>query len=44
MVSNNQIDPTVLIDDDGQAYLYWGNPDLWYVKLNSDMISYSGVP
>ena len=36
------IDPTVFIDDDGQAYLYWGNPNLWYVKLNEDMISYSG--
>ncbi len=34
------IDPTVFIDDDGQAYLYWGNPDLWYVKLNEDMVSY----
>lgn len=37
------IDPTVWIDDDGQAYLYWGNPNLWYVKLNKDMISYSGA-
>jgi hypothetical protein len=36
------IDPTVFIDDDGQAYLYWGNPNLRYVKLNRDMISYSG--
>ncbi len=36
------IDPTVYIDDDGQAYLYWGNPQLYYVKLNEDMISYSG--
>ena len=36
------IDPTVWIDKDGQAYLYWGNPDLWYVKLNRDMVSYSG--
>ncbi len=36
------IDPTVFIDDDGQAYLYWGNTYLWYVKLNEDMISYSG--
>lgn len=36
------IDPTVFIDDDGQAYLYWGNPALKYVKLNEDMISYSG--
>ena len=34
------IDPTVYIDDDGQAYLYWGNPFLWYVKLNQDMISF----
>lgn len=36
------IDPTVFIDDDGQAYLYWGNPNLYYVKLNEDMISYNG--
>ena len=36
------IDPSVFIDDTGQAYLYWGNPNLWYVKLNNDMISYSG--
>lgn len=40
--SAEDIDPTVLIDDDGQAYLYWGNPNLHYVKLNKDMISYSG--
>ena len=40
--STDDIDPTVLIDDDGQAYLYWGNPNLYYVKLNEDMISYSG--
>lgn len=38
----NDIDPTVMIDDDGQAYMYWGNPELYYVKLNEDMISYSG--
>jgi arabinoxylan arabinofuranohydrolase len=36
------IDPTVFIDDDEQAYLYWGNPNLCYVKLNQDMISYQG--
>ncbi len=44
LVGNGQIDPTVFVDDDGQAYLYWGNPDLWYVKLNSDMTSYTGSP
>ena len=36
----NNIDPTVYIDDDGQAYLYFGNPSLRYVQLNEDMISY----
>lgn len=36
------IDPTVHIDDDGQAYMYWGNGALFYVKLNKDMISYTG--
>jgi len=40
--STGYIDPTVFIDDDGQAYLYFGNPNIWYVKLNKDMISYSG--
>ncbi|MBE5927974.1 MAG: carbohydrate-binding protein [Lachnospiraceae bacterium] len=36
------IDPTVYIDDDGQAYLYWCQSPIKYVKLNDDMISYSG--
>lgn len=34
------IDPTVYIDDDGQAYLYYGQSPLKYVLLNDDMISY----
>jgi len=38
----DHIDPTVMIDDDGQAWLYWGNPQCYYLKLNEDMISYSG--
>lgn len=44
LIKNNKedIDPTILIDDDGQAYMYWGNPNLYYVKLNEDMVSYSG--
>ena len=33
------IDPSVYTDDDGQAYLYWGNPHTFYAKLNDDMIS-----
>ena len=36
-------DPAAFIDDDGQAYLYWGgNGPCYYVKLNEDMISTSG--
>jgi len=38
----DHIDPTVMIDDDGQAWLMWGNPQVYYLKLNSDMISYEG--
>lgn len=40
--SNADIDPTVFIDDDGQGYLFWGNPECYYVKLNEDMISTEG--
>ena len=32
------IDPTVFIDDDGQAWLYWGNPKLYYCPLKENMI------
>jgi Glycosyl hydrolases family 43/Carbohydrate binding module (family 6) len=35
------LDPTVFIDDDGQAYMYFGNGKLWMLKLNQDMISTS---
>ncbi len=38
----DNIDPTVFIDTDGQAYLYWGNPRLYYARLNEDMISLKG--
>src|SRR6188768_3119716 len=39
---SGNIDPTVFVDDDGQAYMYWGNGTLRYVKLSSDMTSTSG--
>jgi len=39
---SSNIDPTVFVDEDGQAYMYWGNGTLRYVKLNSDMFSTSG--
>ncbi|GAA3035196.1 family 43 glycosylhydrolase [Microbacterium dextranolyticum] len=44
LISRSEIDPTVFIDDDGQAYLYQGNPNLWWVKLNEDMISLGSTP
>ena len=36
------IDPTVMVDDDGQAWLYWGNPRCYYAQLNDDMRSLKG--
>lgn len=33
------IDPSVFVDNDGQAYLFWGNNGLWYAKLNPDMVT-----
>lgn len=38
----DDIDPSVFTDEDGQAYMYWGNPHVYCVKLNKDMISTSG--
>ena len=36
------IDPTVMIDDDGQAWLMFGNPNCYYVKLKEDMVTLDG--
>ena len=38
----DHIDPTVMIDDDGQAWIYWGNPRIYCGKLNKDMVSFDG--
>ena len=38
----DDIDPSVFIDDDGQAYLFWGNTTLHYVKLKENMIEMDG--
>ena len=35
------IDPAVFIDDDGQAYLYWGQLFSHGVRLNPDMVSFN---
>ena len=34
------IDPMVLVDDDGSAYLYFGQGQCHVVKLNPDMVSF----
>ena len=38
----DDIDPTVFIDDDGQAYLCWGNTQCYYAKLKKNMIELDG--
>lgn len=35
------IDPAIFVDDDGQAYYYWGQFRSHGVKLNPDMISFT---
>lgn len=37
-ISWDDIDPSVFIDDDGQAYLFWGNTVCYYAKLKDNMI------
>jgi beta-xylosidase len=36
------IDPTVVIDNDGQAYIFWGKSQCYYAKLKSNMIELDG--
>ena len=38
----DDIDPTVFIDDDGQAYLYWGNTVCYWAKLKDNMTELDG--
>lgn len=41
---NSIMDPATFIDDDGQAYMFYGGGSkAQYVKLNDDMISFDGV-
>jgi beta-xylosidase len=38
----DDIDPSVFIDTDGQAYLFWGNTACYYAKLKPNMIELDG--
>lgn len=41
-ISWDDIDPSVIIDDDGQSYLFWGNTVCHYAKLKANMIELDG--
>lgn len=41
-ISWDDIDPTVFIDDNGQAYLFWGNTACYYAKLKPSMTELDG--
>jgi beta-xylosidase len=38
----DDIDPSVIIDKDGQAYLFWGNGICYYAKLKPNMTELDG--
>jgi beta-xylosidase len=38
----DDIDPSVIIDKDGQAYLFWGNGICYFAKLKANMIELDG--
>lgn len=37
-ISWDDIDPTVFIDDDGSAHLFWGNTICYYAKLKDNLL------
>jgi len=39
---NADIDPTILIDDDGTPWMAWGNGDCYMVKLKRNMVEIDG--
>lgn len=41
-IFHDDIDPAVFIDTNGQAYMYWGNTVLKYVRLKANMIELDG--
>lgn len=39
---SDNFDPSAIIDDDGQAYIFWGKNVCYYAKLKSNMIGLQG--
>lgn len=40
--NSDNYDPTVVIDEDGQAYIFWGKNICYYAKLKENMIELKG--
>ncbi len=38
----DDLDPTVIIDEDGQAFLFWGNQQCYYAALHENMMELTG--
>jgi beta-xylosidase len=38
----DNFDPSVLLDDDGQAYIFWGKNICYYAKLKENMVELDG--
>jgi hypothetical protein len=36
------LDPSVIVDEDGKAYIFWGNGDCYYAPLKENMIELDG--
>ena len=39
---SDNFDPTVLVDDDGQAYIFWGKKVCYYARLQDNLIELNG--
>ncbi|WP_018344135.1 sugar-binding protein [Cytophaga aurantiaca] len=39
----DDIDPTILKDDDGSVYMVWGNPNCYFAKLKPNMTEIDGA-
>lgn len=42
-VTWDDIDPAVFIDDDGEAYIFWGNSQLRWAKLKNNLVELDGA-
>jgi beta-xylosidase len=40
--SMNNLDPTVIVSDEGQAYLFWGHSQAYYARLHPNMMELDG--